>query len=46
MVENEPLVELRHVAPEGDVAAQRARLLSNQRDPVMGVLDGGLEART
>jgi ABC-2 type transport system permease protein len=44
MVENEPLVELRHVAPEGDVAAQRARLLSNQRDPVMGVLDGGLEA--
>ena len=39
-----PLVELRHVEPEGDLADQRAELLSNQANPVIGVLDGGLTA--
>ena len=39
-----PLVELRHVEPKGDLAEQRAGLLSNQADPVIGVLDGGLSA--
>lgn len=39
-----PLVELRHVAPEPDLAGQRARLLSNEADPVIAVLDGGLAA--
>jgi ABC-2 type transport system permease protein len=42
LVETEPLVELRHVAPASDLEDQRRRLLSNQQDPVMGVLDGGL----
>ena len=37
-----PLVELRHVAPETDLVAQRARLLSNEADPVIAVMDGGL----
>ena len=44
LVETEPLVELRHVEPEGDLAVQRERLLSSQSEPVMGVLDGGLAA--
>jgi ABC-2 type transport system permease protein len=44
LVDAEPLVELRHVSPEDDLTAQRTRLLSNQHDPVMGVLDGGLAA--
>ena len=37
-----PLVELRHATPELDLEAQRARLLSNESDPVIAVLDGGL----
>jgi ABC-2 type transport system permease protein len=37
-----PLVELRQVAAEPDLAAQRARLLSDNSRPVIAVLDGGL----
>ena len=37
-----PLVELRHIEPEPDIDAQRTKLLSNERDPVVAVLDGGL----
>ena len=36
------LVELRHVAPEPNVEAQRAKLLSDENDPIIAVLDGGL----
>jgi ABC-2 type transport system permease protein len=39
-----PLVELRHVTPEADLAAQRAQLLSNDGNPVIAVLDGGIAA--
>jgi ABC-2 type transport system permease protein len=39
-----PLVELRRVEPEGDLDAQRARLLADEQDPVIGVLDGDLAA--
>jgi ABC-2 type transport system permease protein len=39
--DSEPL-ELRHVAPEQDLPAQRARLLSDNDHPVIAVLDGGL----
>ena len=35
-------VELRHVAPEGDLEAQRASLLSDDSKPVIAVFDGGL----
>ena len=41
---NEPFIELRHVAPEADLAAQRDRLLADNSQPVFGVLDGGLAA--
>lgn len=44
LVGAESLIELRHVRPEADLAAQRARLLSDDEDPVFGVLDGGLAA--
>ena len=37
-----PLVALRHVVAEPDVEAQRAKLLSDENDPVIAVLDGGL----
>ncbi|MEO6199020.1 MAG: ABC transporter permease [Sphingomicrobium sp.] len=37
------LVELRHQVPERDVEAQRARLLGASDEPVLGVLEGGLE---
>jgi ABC-2 type transport system permease protein len=37
-----PLVELRHVAPDGNLDAQRAKLLASRTEPVMAVLDGGL----
>ena len=40
----EPLVELRYVSPEADLAGQRTRLLSSETRPVMAVLDGGLDA--
>jgi ABC-2 type transport system permease protein len=39
-----PLVELRHVLPEPDLAAQRERLLADNGHPVIAVLDGGLDA--
>ena len=42
LADSQPLVELRRVDPETDVAAQTARLLAAQDDPVMAVLDGGL----
>ena len=38
----ESLVDLRYVAPEPDLAAQRKRLLSDENEPVIAVLDGGL----
>jgi ABC-2 type transport system permease protein len=40
----EPLVELRHVEPQGELAAQRSRLLSDDEKPVIAVMDGGLAA--
>ena len=40
----EPLVELRYVRPAADLAHQRTRLLSSETQPVMAVLDGGLDA--
>ena len=39
-----PLVELRYVAPDPNLNEQRELLLSNEQDPVFGVLDGGLDA--
>lgn len=42
LVEMEPLVELRHFAPEQNLEAQRDRLLSSDSEPVIGVIDGGL----
>lgn len=39
-----PLIELRHVEAEPDLAAQRQRLLSSEDRPVLGILDGGLLA--
>lgn len=42
LADSTPLVELRHVQPAKDVAAQRAQLLSAEENPVIGVLDGGL----
>ena len=36
------MVELRHVLPQPDAAAQRARLLASQSPPVIAVLEGGL----
>jgi ABC-2 type transport system permease protein len=44
LADAQPLVELRHVAPGPDVAEQRNRLLSAEENPVIGVLDGGLDA--
>jgi ABC-2 type transport system permease protein len=38
------LVELRHVRPEADLAAQRDRLLTSESNPVIAVLEGGLAA--
>ena len=38
------IVELRHVPPERDTAALRDRLLQSQDDPVLAVLEGGLES--
>ena len=36
------LIELRRVAPRGDPAEQRARLLESSSPPIIGVLEGGL----
>ena len=36
------LLELRHVAPEPDLASQRSKLLADNAHPVIAVLDGGL----
>jgi ABC-2 type transport system permease protein len=44
LAEAVPMVELRLVRPEADLAAQRARLLSDDGDPIIAVLDGGLAA--
>lgn len=42
LADAQPLVELRYVSPESDLTALRTRLLSSERDPVIGVLEGGL----
>lgn len=44
MADTQPLVELRYVKPQADLAAQVKGLLSSEREPVMAVLDGGLAA--
>lgn len=36
-------MELRHVLPQPDAAAQRARLLASRTPPVIAVLEGGLD---
>ena len=36
------LIELRHIAPSGDPAEQRARLLRSSSPPFVAVLEGGL----
>ena len=38
-----PLVALHRVDPEPDAAAQRQRLLTSADEPILGVLEGGLE---
>ena len=38
------VVGLHHAPPEGDLATQRTRLLQSQKPPVIGVLEGGLDA--
>jgi ABC-2 type transport system permease protein len=38
------LIGLYHAPPSGDPAAQRSRLLQSQKPPVIGVLEGGLDA--
>ena len=44
LADTTPLVELRYERPEADLAAQRARLLAAEEEPVIGVLDGGFAA--
>jgi len=44
LADDRPLIELRHVDAEPDLAAQRARILSSEDRPALGVLDGGLFA--
>jgi ABC-2 type transport system permease protein len=44
LASDRPLVELRHVDPEPDAAAQRRRLLTSEDQPAVGVLEGGLFA--
>lgn len=41
--DEESLVRLGHVEPQPDAQAQRQRLLSTPDQPMLGVLDGGLE---
>ncbi len=43
LIEDRGIV-LARIAPAGDVAAQRKALLAQETPPVLGVLDGGLEA--
>ena len=42
--EGRPLVALRAVAPEANAGAQRDRLLANEEEKLLGVLEGGLRA--
>ena len=42
--EGRPLVALKAVAPEANVAAQRDRLLGAEEEKLLGVLEGGLKA--
>ena len=42
--EGRPLVALRAVAPEANVAAQRDQLLKAEEEKLLGVLEGGLKA--
>ncbi|WP_118858285.1 ABC transporter permease [Sphingomonas mesophila] len=42
--EGRPMVLLKQVAPAGDTAAQRNRLLAAEEEKVLGVLEGGLKA--
>ncbi len=44
LADERPLVELRRVDPQPDIAAQRERLLTSEQRPALGVLDGGLAA--
>lgn len=44
LADERPLVELRRVDPEGDLAKQRAKLLASENNPTLGVVDGGLDA--
>jgi ABC-2 type transport system permease protein len=37
------MLELHHVRPEADAAAQRARLLASDSPPVIAILEGGLD---
>ncbi len=42
LADDRPLVQLRRAEPEGELAAQRQRLLTSEAEPALGVLDGGL----
>ena len=44
LAQERPIVAIRLVAPEADIAAQRARLLTAEQKSVVGVLDGELIA--
>ena len=44
LLQDERGIVLSPVAPTADLAAQRAKLLAQQNPPVLGVLDGGLDA--
>ena len=44
LVQGERGIVLSPVAPAADLTAQRAKLLAQQNPPVLGVLDGGLDA--
>jgi ABC-2 type transport system permease protein len=44
LADDRPLVDLRYVEAEPDLAAQRQRLMSSEDRPALGVLEGGLFA--
>ncbi len=44
LVQDRPMVAIRSVTPEADVAAQRTQLLAAEKMSVVGVLEGGLSA--
>ncbi|MEO6113079.1 MAG: ABC transporter permease [Sphingomicrobium sp.] len=44
LVQDRPMVAIRSVTPEADVAAQRTQLLAAEKKSVVGVLEGGLLA--